>query len=140
MDPQNCLNKYQKANTLVKLSKYHEAIKELEQLHQLMPKEAPVLTLLGMVECALLRSIRSWVRSRSPTTTSLKLWTLSARIPSASRGSSRTFRLPANKTRTCDDHDGDDKRWHIEYSHCDSGRKPSKIPHHSIILIMSTFG
>ncbi len=38
LDNKNGLNKYQKANTLVKLERYDEAVQELESLQSLMPK------------------------------------------------------------------------------------------------------
>jgi len=43
------LNKFQKANTLVKLERYDEAIHELESLQNFMPKEAPIPMLLGKI-------------------------------------------------------------------------------------------
>jgi anaphase-promoting complex subunit 3 len=49
LDPKNGLNKFQKANTLVKLEKYDEAIYELESLQKFMPKEAPIPMLLGKI-------------------------------------------------------------------------------------------
>ena len=49
LDPKNGLNKYQKANTLVKLEKYDEAVQELEALQSLMPKEPPIPMLLGKI-------------------------------------------------------------------------------------------
>ena len=49
LDPKNGLNKYQKANTLVKLERYEDAIKELEKLQNLMPKEPPIPMLLGKI-------------------------------------------------------------------------------------------
>lgn len=49
LDPKNGLNRFQKANTLVKLEKYDEAIQELESLQNFMPKEAPIPTLLGKI-------------------------------------------------------------------------------------------
>jgi anaphase-promoting complex subunit 3 len=49
IDPKNGLNKYQKANTLVKLERYESAIQELEALQSLMPKEAPIPMLLGKI-------------------------------------------------------------------------------------------
>lgn len=48
-DPKNGLNKFQKANTLVKLDRYEAAIKELEALQSLMPKEPPIPMLLGKI-------------------------------------------------------------------------------------------
>ena len=49
LDPKNGLNKYQKANTLVKLERYEDAIRELEKLQNLMPKEPPIPMLLGKI-------------------------------------------------------------------------------------------
>jgi len=44
IDPTNCLNKFQKATVLMKIGKMEVALKELTDLKQRMPKEAPILT------------------------------------------------------------------------------------------------
>ena len=49
LDPNNGLNKFQKANTLVKLDKYNEALVELEKLQRMLPKEAPIPMLIGKI-------------------------------------------------------------------------------------------
>lgn len=49
LDPNNGLNKYQKANALVKLERYDEALQELEQLQRMLPKEAPIPMLMGKI-------------------------------------------------------------------------------------------
>ncbi len=49
LDPKNGLNKFQKANTLVKLENFEGALKELDDLHKMMPKEAPIPMLMGKV-------------------------------------------------------------------------------------------
>ena len=49
LDGKNGLNKYQKANTLVKLEKYDEAVQVLESLQKDMPKEPPIPMLLGKI-------------------------------------------------------------------------------------------
>ena len=49
LDPKNGLNKFQKANTLVKLENYDAALKELKELHLMMPKEAHIPMLIGKV-------------------------------------------------------------------------------------------
>ena len=49
IDPTNCLNKFQKATVLMKIGKNEVALKELEDLKQRMPKEAPIMTLMGNI-------------------------------------------------------------------------------------------
>ena len=49
LDPKNGLNKYQKANALVKLDRLDDAVQELEKLQSLLPKEAPIPMLLGKI-------------------------------------------------------------------------------------------
>ena len=43
------LNKYQKADVLVKLEQYDMALNELEKLRSLMPREAPIPMLIGKI-------------------------------------------------------------------------------------------
>jgi len=38
LDPKNGLNRFQKANTLVKLERYDEAVRELDNMLTIMPK------------------------------------------------------------------------------------------------------
>lgn len=49
MDPNNPLNKYQKATVLISLGQYENALKVLEELKQKLPKEAPIHVLIGKV-------------------------------------------------------------------------------------------
>ncbi|KAM3134490.1 hypothetical protein pb186bvf_013456 [Paramecium bursaria] len=49
LDPVNSLNRYQKANTLVKLEYYEDALKELDRLSKQVPKEAPIHILMGRI-------------------------------------------------------------------------------------------
>jgi len=37
------------ANTYVKLERYDEALAELEKLHRMLPKEAPIPMLIGKI-------------------------------------------------------------------------------------------
>ena len=43
------LNKYQKADVLVKLEQYDMALNELEKLRSLMPRKAPIPMLIGKI-------------------------------------------------------------------------------------------
>ena len=49
LDPNNVLNRFQKANVLVQLEKYDDALRELEKLKLMMPKEAPIPILMGKI-------------------------------------------------------------------------------------------
>jgi anaphase-promoting complex subunit 3 len=49
MDPNNPLNKYQKATVLISLDKLQEALTVLEDLHVRVPKEAPIHVLMGKI-------------------------------------------------------------------------------------------
>eukprot|EP01015_Nassula_variabilis_P002144 TRINITY_DN1115_c0_g1_i2.p1 TRINITY_DN1115_c0_g1~~TRINITY_DN1115_c0_g1_i2.p1 ORF type:complete len:422 (-),score=62.91 TRINITY_DN1115_c0_g1_i2:38-1303(-) len=49
LDPNNYLNRFQKANVLVKLDRLEQALKELEKLRQQIPKEAPIPILMGKI-------------------------------------------------------------------------------------------
>jgi len=49
LDDKNVLNRFQKANVLVKMEKYTPALQELDKLRALMPKEAPIPQLIGKI-------------------------------------------------------------------------------------------
>ncbi|CAD8120126.1 unnamed protein product [Paramecium sonneborni] len=49
LDSMNGLNKYQKANSLIKLDQYEEALGELQSLSQFIPKEAAIYILMGRI-------------------------------------------------------------------------------------------
>ncbi|CAD8211226.1 unnamed protein product [Paramecium pentaurelia] len=49
LDPMNGLNKYQKANSLIKLDKYEQALNELQSLSQFIPKETAIYILMGRI-------------------------------------------------------------------------------------------
>ncbi|CAD8208591.1 unnamed protein product [Paramecium octaurelia] len=49
LDPMNGLNKYQKANSLIKLDQYEQALSELQTLSQFIPKEAAIYILMGRI-------------------------------------------------------------------------------------------
>ena len=49
LDDKNVLNRFQKANVLVKMERYNNALQELEKLRALMPKEAPIPQLIGRI-------------------------------------------------------------------------------------------
>ena len=49
MDSTNPLNKYQKANVLVALERYPEALTVLEDLLTQVPKEAPIHIVIGKI-------------------------------------------------------------------------------------------
>ncbi|CAD8189852.1 unnamed protein product [Paramecium octaurelia] len=49
LDPQNGLNKYQKANSLIKIDDYNSALIELQRLRELIPKEAAIYILMGRI-------------------------------------------------------------------------------------------
>ena len=49
IDPNNVLNKFQKANVLVQLEQYESALSELEKLRILMPRESPIPILIGKI-------------------------------------------------------------------------------------------
>ncbi|CAD8200553.1 unnamed protein product [Paramecium octaurelia] len=49
LDPMNGLNKYQKANSLIKMDKYEQALSELQTLSQFIPKEAAIYILMGRI-------------------------------------------------------------------------------------------
>lgn len=49
LDPNNVLNRYQKCSTLVQLSRFEEALAELEKLRLMVPKEAPIPIMMGKV-------------------------------------------------------------------------------------------
>lgn len=49
LEPTNALNKYQKANALVKLEQYDAALSELDKLRIMMPRESPIPILMGTI-------------------------------------------------------------------------------------------
>jgi anaphase-promoting complex subunit 3 len=49
MDPQNPLNKYQKATVLMSLERYKEALQVLLDLMLQVPKEAPIHIVIGKI-------------------------------------------------------------------------------------------
>ena len=49
LDGTDVMNKYQKADVLVKLEQYDLALTELEKLRNLVPKEAPIPLLIGKI-------------------------------------------------------------------------------------------
>ena len=49
MDPNNPLNKYQKATVLMSLEKYEDALKVLLELMLAVPKEAPIHIVIGKI-------------------------------------------------------------------------------------------
>ena len=50
IDPKNPLNKYQKGTVLMSLDHYEEALKVLQDLTYLAPKEAPVHIMIGKAQ------------------------------------------------------------------------------------------
>ena len=49
LDPNNVLNKFQKANVLINLEQYEVGLAELEKLRIIMPRESPIPILIGKV-------------------------------------------------------------------------------------------
>ena len=49
MDPGNALNRFQKANVLFFLEKYEGALRVLDELMKMCPKEAPIHILTGKI-------------------------------------------------------------------------------------------
>ena len=49
MDPNNPLNKYQKATVLISMNQLEEALRVLEELNVRVPREAPIHVLIGKV-------------------------------------------------------------------------------------------
>ena len=49
MSPKNAICKFERASILFAMENYHEALKELKELKDLVPKESPVYFLLGKV-------------------------------------------------------------------------------------------
>ena len=49
MDPNNPLNKYQKATVLASMDKFEQALKVLEDLQIYVPKEAPIHIMIGKI-------------------------------------------------------------------------------------------
>jgi anaphase-promoting complex subunit 3 len=49
LDPENPLNKYQKATVLISMNKFTEALNVLEELRIKVPKEAPIHVLIGKI-------------------------------------------------------------------------------------------
>lgn len=49
IDKDNSLNKFQKANVLIALDRYDEALEVLEALSEKVPKEAPIHIVIGKI-------------------------------------------------------------------------------------------
>ena len=49
MSPKNVMCKFERASILFAIESYHEALKELNDLKELVPKESPVYFLMGKV-------------------------------------------------------------------------------------------
>ena len=49
MDPKNAMCKFERASILNAIERWPEALKELNELKELVPKESPVYFLMGKV-------------------------------------------------------------------------------------------
>ena len=68
MSPKNAICKFERASILFAIESYHEALKELRDLKDLVPKESPVYFLMGKVShCATLFFARfiQWLSEHS---------------------------------------------------------------------------